>query len=303
MPRHFRVIDLVWLVGIVGLAFGVFINLMNRSRTSSRLYDCSNNMRQVGVALSAYMNTRGVFPMSEVEGTGHGRGHSGFSMITPYLDVAGFYNAYNFDVEVWADQNSTLVSYDLRILTCPENQNRASNPASQIRTLDGKGYPGNSLFAPCHFAVNWGGGRKGWASVFQKTNGQYRGVMMTVTAQTPTGPTHCIAPKDITDGLTHTLLLTEKRDSQGWAVGGWAGSEFDPWISPQYQGNKPWARKVYNGSYHSGGSNAVFCDGHAQFLSSRMDRRVWYALLTRDGGEHVVNTQNDPEDWKLGTQP
>jgi prepilin-type processing-associated H-X9-DG protein len=40
-------------------------------------------------------------------------------------------------------------------------------------------------------------------------------------------------------------------------------------------------------AFHTGGANAVFADGHVQFLKKGMDIRVMAALITRAGGEVV----------------
>ena len=40
-------------------------------------------------------------------------------------------------------------------------------------------------------------------------------------------------------------------------------------------------------SFHTGGANAVFADGHVQFLKVGMDIRILARLITRAGGEVV----------------
>jgi hypothetical protein len=50
--------------------------------------------------------------------------------------------------------------------------------------------------------------------------------------------------RDITDGASFTLAIVEKRDSFGWAVGGWGGSEFDVHTAPAYNGDDALARNA-----------------------------------------------------------
>jgi prepilin-type processing-associated H-X9-DG protein len=109
-----------------------------------------------------------------------------------------------------------------------------------------------------------------------------------------------IGSNDLTDGAASTLLLTEKRNSQGWAVGGWAGSEFDVGTSPAMNTGDKWGDMVYSGSYHPGGVNVVACDGSAHFVTATMNRKLWYALITRDGGEPV---DEDGGTLILGNKP
>jgi hypothetical protein len=93
---------------------------------------------------------------------------------------------------------------------------------------------------------------------------------------------------DITDGASFTAAFLEKRDSFGWAVGGWGGAEFDVHTAPAYEGDDPLARKVYSGSTHAKGPGAAMCDGSVRSLTKKQDRLTWYALITRAGNEVVT---------------
>src|SRR5271166_3448693 len=127
--------------------------------------------------------------------------------------------------------------------------------------------------------------------------------MMTVKAVSILGSTTCIRAQDIRDGMSNTLMVGEKRDSQGWNVGGYAGSEFDvgpspylpnnyvlpPGVLPDDPNNPTWQllQMVFPGSYHSGQTHFVFCDGSVHPLKSTIDKATWYALTTRFGRELI----------------
>ncbi len=149
-------------------------------------------------------------------------------------------------------------------------------------------------FAKGHYGVNWGGGRGPWGEEFVKEKGTYLGVMMAVITADGRVKAGDGRPRarnvgfaDITDGMSFTLAVVEKRDSFGWAVGGWGGSEFDVYTTPGYQGDDKLARKVYTGSTHRDGPNALFCDASVRTLPARQDKKIWYRLITRAGGEPV----------------
>jgi prepilin-type processing-associated H-X9-DG protein len=145
------------------------------------------------------------------------------------------------------------------------------------------------VFAKNHYAVNWGGGRWGWGTDFERTRGKYRGLMMTVRSRDARGgEARCISQREVVDGLATTVLVAEKQDGQGWNSGGWAGSEFDVGPSPCYRWNDPWGQKVYTGSFHKGGLNLGFADGYVRYVTDKIDRNVWYALITRNGNETVT---------------
>src|SRR5262245_1483340 len=129
--------------------------------------------------------------------------------------------------------NARISATELAVLRCPSSPNIDPTPSAQVLALDGSSYPSDALLATAHFVVNWGGGREGWGLDFDRTQGAYRGVVMPIGSPYARGEEgRCIGLKDITDGVSNTILLAEKKDSQGWIVGGWAGSDFDEGPAP-----------------------------------------------------------------------
>ena len=142
--------------------------------------------------------------------------------------------------------------------------------------------------------------------------GDYRGAL----ANTPT-PALGLSPTstgtrltDMTDGTSTTILLTEDAGRPRLWQAGKAGPDQvlagGPWT--HYRGpiilqgsTKDGAAKpgqcalnctndgeVY--AFHTGGANAVFADGHVQFLKAGMDIRILARLITRAGGEVVSDS-------------
>lgn len=296
MSRGLRLIDWAFVIMIAAIALALLLPAIRYEVVSCGHWpNCQNNQRQIALALTMYTERFGVFPMSAVEGEGRGRGQSCFMMTMPFLDEQDLYNAYNFSLENWSTQpngsgpsNAAISSTHLLLLRCPSSPCRDERPSDQVRRLDGSFYPAGASFTKNHYAVNGGGGHPGWGDDFDRTQGAYRGVMMTVRSRNARGEEgRCVGVKDITDGASWTILLAEQKDSLGWNVGGWAGSEFDVGTSPFYKRNDPWANRVYAGSFHEGRINVGFADGAVRSLSDTTDRKVWYALITRDGGEQV----------------
>jgi hypothetical protein len=84
-------------------------------------------------------------------------------------------------------------------------------------------------------------------------------------------------------------MVGEKRDSQGWNVGGYAGSQFDVSPTPYFVTNDPFLPMVFPGSFHASQTYFVFCDGSVHPLRSTIDKATWYALTTRYGRE-IIST-------------
>jgi prepilin-type N-terminal cleavage/methylation domain-containing protein/prepilin-type processing-associated H-X9-DG protein len=288
MRRAFTLIELLVVIAIIGVLTALLVPAVQSARSAARRAQCQNNLKQIGIALTSYLTSRNVLPMSAVAGTGHGVYQSFFAMILPELEQRQMYNAYNFSVENYDPGNTTVVGTQISTLLCPETPLPTDPIASNaVQKADGTTYPAGSAFARSHYAANWGGSQNTLGDDFTKTKTNYRGVMMTVKVITPRGPTACLRAQDIRDGQANTIMVGEKRDSQGWDVGGYAGSEFDVGPSPHLATDDPLLRMVFSGSFHASQTHFLFCDGSVHPLRSTLDKNTWYALITRDGREVI----------------
>ena len=290
MRRAFTLIELLVVIAIIAVLIALLLPAVQAARGAARAAQCRNNLKQLALGFTSYLSARNVFPMSTVSGSGHGNNQTCFTLILNEIDQKPLYNAYNFSLENWTTANATVVGTKLSTLICPQNANpQQPLTATQIQTYNGSptGYSGTSTFALSHYAANWGGGYGTYGADFVSLNQTYVGTMMTVSVQGPNGQTYCVRPVDIKDGMSNTILLGEKKSSQGWAVGGWAGSEFDVWTSPDCTLPDATSQMVYTGSYHSGNPNFAFCDGSVKSVRTSVNKTVWYALITRYGKEVV----------------
>jgi len=305
----FTLIELLVVVAISCILLALLLPAVQSARAAARRASCVNNLKQIGLAMNNYASALGTLPASMIIGAGHGNGQSAFTGLLGYAEQVPLFNAYNFWLENWHIANHTVVGTAVTTYLCPDNPDVQNVPAGEVRFGESK-----AVFAKGHYGVNWGGGREGWnqgGGVYRRTpptdsargpwgldfvtqRGTYLGVMMTVImpdgrAEAKDGKplARCVGLADITDGTSATVAFLEKRDSFGWAVGGWGGSEFDVHTSPAYEGDDPLARKVYGGSSHGQGPNVAMCDGSVRTLSPKQERPIWYALITRAGGEVV----------------
>jgi type II secretory pathway pseudopilin PulG len=282
-------IELLVVVAVISILVAILVPAVQTARAAARKVSCEQNLRQIGLALGNYIAAYDSCPLSQTRGEGHGNGHSVFTGLLPFLERAPMYNMYNTGLENWHIANSTVVGTPVETYLCLDNPDKENVAAGEVRFPESR-----SSFAKTHYGGNWGGGRGPWGEDFVKQRGTYLGVMMTVI--TPDGQVkgpdgkpkaRAVSLADILDCTSSTLAFVEKQDSFGWPVGGWGGSEFDVHTGPAYQGDDPLAGKVYSGSPHREGPNAVMCDASVRHLSPTLDRTLWYALITRAGRETV----------------
>lgn len=291
--RGFTLIELVAGTGLVLLLVALQLPAIQQAREAARRAQCVNNLKQIGLATQNYLSILETYPMSAVVGPGRGNGQGCFSLILPFMEQVAVYNAYNFSLENWHAANGTATAVKLAVYLCPSNREADATAAADIRTAKGKAYPGKSLFGASHYGANWGGVRPASGEAFVKLypdparNASHLGVLLTVVDPEAKGKTENVKLADITDGTADTLAYAEKRDSFGWAVGGWGGTEFDVNDTIAYYGDDPKLRRVFTGSFHPGGLNVAFADGSVRFVEAPINRALWYGMTTRAGGEKI----------------
>ena len=290
--KGFALVELVTLIGVGFVGMGLLLPQIQAAREAARRSGCTNNLKMIGLALLNYNDANGTFPMSATFGTGkgqgHGNGHSGFAAILPYMENRAVYNSVNFDMENWHEANATVTKTRIAAYLCPSGKAGDKVPASEVRTHHGKPFEGKNKFATGHYGMNWGGVRKASGAEAEKAYGEgWQGVLLTVVDPDSKTPTKNITFADILDGTNNTVMVAEKRDSFGWAVGGWGGSEFDVNLTPVEPGNGAMERRVFTGSDHPNGMNFLMCDGSVRFLTGKTEAKIWRQMTTRAGGEVI----------------
>lgn len=286
--------EMMVVLGVVAFGLAFVLPMIQSSRGTDCRLRCAHNIRNLALAASQYHIRERTFPVNTTASPAGGPEHSWTTLILADLDQPDLYNHYNFGVECYDPANGPVVRTTLSFFRCPDNPAYRPmhwNPSERVRRADGTLFPPGSEFAAGHYGANWGGGRlAGFGDDFARTQGLYRGVMIPAGFPTPRGTTAPVRPRDVTDGLATTVLLAEKRDGQGWAVPGYGGGDFDAATSPAPP-DRPDVRAVVSGSFHPGGDGRLvqvaFADGSVRVLDRAMPRAVWYALLTRDGGEAI----------------
>ena len=109
----FTLIELLVVIAIIAVLIALLLPAVQAAREAARRAQCTNNMKQLGIAIHNYHDTVGSFPTSfwrnsidnlQVTGpTGtvdNNNRHSWFTMILPYIEQTPVYNAMNFQLAV-----------------------------------------------------------------------------------------------------------------------------------------------------------------------------------------------------------
>ncbi|MEX0725423.1 MAG: DUF1559 domain-containing protein [Planctomycetaceae bacterium] len=227
---------------------------VQQAREAARRTQSRNNMKQLGLALHNYHDTYRSFPQGtvETEGLEPDERLSWLASVLPFLDQANLYNQINFK-EGWnEDANQALMKTVVPVFV---NPGYAIDPAAEWGTT--------------HYVGIAGVGEK--AAELDKTDNK-AGIF---------GYNRKTEIRDITDGTSNTMMVSEANDDVGpWGQGGKAtirGLSKKPYI------NGP---DGIGGPYR-GGCHVLFGDGAVRFVSENIDAKTFEALATMHGGEVV----------------
>jgi prepilin-type processing-associated H-X9-DG protein len=283
-------IELLVVIAIIAVLIGLLLPAVQKVREAASRMQCSNNLKQIGLALYNYHDANGKFPPGAVHsslpalGITNNVDHGNMPFLLPYLEQEALARSYNWNVSNFAPENQPVVVQQLKVVQCPSAEpNRVgdNNPGRQ------------GIYACSDYA--------GFNAVPQDLVNQGY-------ATRPARPDSVLMVNalcrltDITDGASQTILFAEDagrpqlwhtgRPVPGALLGGgpWASrnliwgarTEPPPWPCALNCTND---REVY--SFHPDGANAVFADGHVHFLNAGMSIGTLAALVTRAGGEVV----------------
>ncbi len=104
----FTLIELLVVIAIIAVLIALLLPAVQSAREAARRIQCTNNMKQIGLALMNYQDAFGSFPLGGVEpplGSSWGQAMrstriSWRALVLPFLEQGNLYNAVNFSVSM-----------------------------------------------------------------------------------------------------------------------------------------------------------------------------------------------------------
>ena len=338
--RGFTLVELLVTIAIIMILIGLLLPAVQSAREAARRLRCSENLRQIGIALHNYHNFMSALPPGSIAcydprfcgDECHVQSvDKGFLVsLLPYLEQAPLYNTINQDVSIFANENSTAHSVSVAGMACP------SDPTASVpqelpdiarlglffeRPVDPSRRMALTSYAGCYGSYQLVGFPYGSpnCSIPGKVLAQLDG---TFNTRKP------ITLADITDGLSQTIFVSEhsvtsiyaakdvahwRSPDPGWFVSGNKGSTlFLTYYPPNIQrkinltgaGNFPLAAS----SNHPGGLNALMGDGSVRFIKESIATWPYDIATGQPVGAEInpggwVDLSAKPEVWQaLGTR-
>lgn len=104
----FTLVELLVVIAIIGILIGLLLPAVQAAREAARRAQCSNNLKQMGVALHNYHDTFKVFPPGKVCNgqvtsnpqlvNGGIKNTTGWTLLLPFVEQQSAYDQYDFNV-------------------------------------------------------------------------------------------------------------------------------------------------------------------------------------------------------------
>jgi type II secretory pathway pseudopilin PulG len=125
-------------VCIIGVLIALLLPAVQAAREAARRTQCSNNMKQITLAMLNYHDSYGTFPPAYLADENGLPMHSWRVLLLPFMEQNGLYEQYNFD-EPWDGPNNSLLAAQIpTIYRCPSAPLGANE--THYVVVDGAGY-------------------------------------------------------------------------------------------------------------------------------------------------------------------
>ena len=313
----FTLVELLVVIAIIGILIAMLLPAVQAAREAARRIQCTNNLKQIGLSILNFEVQYQALPAgaTHLEADGSPAEYSMFLLIQPFLEQGNIFARYDFNDKSRVYDNQEVTKAQIPGYLCPSD--------------DAKGRRWRALYARSNYVACFGtamqsrlpesvlnesGGTPGilWTSVdldgdLMDTDGYFR----------MQGKRTGRRLRDITDGTSHTIMVSELLagkvdagdnigyDSRGLWILTWMGdSMYTHFLTPnssagdgmhpstcRHSTDMPCSHLGHEMGYaaarsrHPGGVVAVSGDGHVGFYSDSIDFFAWQALATYSGAD------------------
>jgi prepilin-type N-terminal cleavage/methylation domain-containing protein/prepilin-type processing-associated H-X9-DG protein len=310
--RGFTLVELLVVIAIIGVLVALLLPAVQAARESARRAQCSNNLKQLGIAVTNYADVnKGALPVGEYSccwGTW-------LVALLPYVEQKALYDNYKFfgaintaggntdtNTRYGGSFNTPVTKIQIAVYSCTSDSTTASPSIFSGITFH-------------NYVANHGNTSEQKAATLGKTlsgqDNKYKGAPFIFVGNSNSNP-QVVKLSDVFDGLSNTLAFSETVQGHAGDLRGFAwwngGAHFETYLTPN--SSQPdilesidYCKRAdtYNPpcdgpttalpstiaarSRHPNGVMACLCDGSVRFVSNTVNLDVWRAAGTAAGRE------------------
>ncbi len=299
--RHgFTLVELLVVIAIIGILIGLLLPAVQAVRAAARRLQCTNHVKQWGLALHNYHGAHGSFSYSNSRAGGTSNCGAVVTHrisypppLWPFIEQQALYDQYDFNLpfhhlynQPQGTGNEPLVKIQVPLYFCPaDRKGYWVSPADDHNRSRG------------NYVLNWG------AADFCQNTTTYPNYRLS-----PFGPNRTSTIDDFRDGTSNTMMMSEVLQATSDNHFDFRGdilnddvtcAQFMTLNTPnsgvdsnicvdkvkpapcQLGSNRHAAAR----SNHAGGVTVAFGDGSVHFISDSIALDIWQAMGSMNGGE------------------
>ncbi len=295
----FTLVELLVVIAIIGVMVGLLLPAVQSAREAARRMQCSNNLKQIGLALHNYHDTFRSFPKNQGWAThggsnfGSAANNSGISwraLILPFLEQTPFYDQIDFGQPVISTvgvpSNLDLARMPMAPYLCPSDPSGDVTKAGNQYLWSNWCFPHGGCPRDAPVGVTTYKGFNGHGYDIPLATSNYPHAMFDRRQGPP------LKMRDVIDGTTNVIFVGEI-SPEWYAWSGWMS-----WHAPMSSHRGPnhvhrvytrigqrtaaqhgWLDGFTANSFHPGGCHFLMVDGSTHFVSESVNFAHYQQLV------------------------